>query len=128
MLQGLCNQAVNQVIRDYEDNNYVFTNVTQIYENTLPGSAIRRVVIASYANNPHEGASLYEEREKTLLECPEFLLDLTKALSERLGGVLSWNFPSHRQILNQCQYHHHATGDKCIRVSEEASTQCSQTR
>lgn len=122
MLQGLCNQAVNQVIRDYEDNNYVFTNVTQIYETTLPGSALRRVVIASYMNNPHEGASLYEEQEKTFLECPEFLLDLTKALSERLGGVLSWNFPSHRQILNQCQYHHHATGEKCIRVSEEAPT------
>ena len=121
--KALCNQAVNQVIRDYEDNNFVFTNIAQIYDNTLPGSALRRVVIATYINKPKESASLYEEEEKSFLECPEFLLDLTKALSVASGGWRSLKLilGKCRKTSDPCHYHHHATGEKCTKATGQAS-------
>lgn len=111
------------MIRGYEDDNFVFINIAQIYDNTLPGSALRGVVIATYINKPKESVSLYEEEEKSVLECPEFLLDLTKALSVASGG---WRSPKlklgkFRKTSDPCHYHHRATGEKGTEATGQAS-------
>ena len=110
------------MIRDYEDDNFVFTNIAQIYDNTLPGSTLRRVAIATYINEPKESVSLYEE-ENSVLECPEFLLDLTKALSVASGGwrSLKLKWGKFRKTSDPCHYHHHATGEKCTEATAQAS-------
>lgn len=74
----LKNQTVNQVIRDYEDDNFVFTNVAQTYDNTLPGLALRRVVIATYINKPKESVSLCEKEENSFWNVQSFCPTLPK--------------------------------------------------
>lgn len=97
-MPALCNHAVDGLIKKQEQN-----------KNTLPDSLLRKTVLA-YLCTPAQIETVLEKYPQSLLDCPEFLLDYTRALVKDIT-----KYPKHapRRISDPCQYHRHADGERC---------------
>ena len=110
-MPALCNDSIDLVIRHYEKENLMVASIRRMYKETAPGSPLRRVVVATYVHYfPGESLAAYLDKYATvLLNCPEFLLDLTKAFSVDQGMAKSTPLATIR-----CEFHQHAEGEeKC---------------
>ena len=69
---------------------------------------MRKVVLATYVQRPKSNQNIYDTNRDFYTACPEFLLDLTKALESYRKIPSSWH------IRDPCQYHEHAKDEeKC---------------
>ena len=106
----LCNQAVDNLIKLYLEKRHLFCNVTRIYNKSLPGSPLRRVLLATWTDRPLRKVEVLGKNADNFQECPVFLSDLSKALVEKSGPPKS-DTP---QVPDPYQYHFHAEGEvKC---------------
>lgn len=103
----LCNDAVDLLIKDYEEEHAMCTNPALVYEETPAGSPLRRVLLAIYLGNPAQSQEVLRACATKLKEYPEFLLEYGSAVTEMLSEV----FPG-RHIANPCQYHRHEDGEQ----------------
>ena len=110
-MPALCNHAVDGLIKKYEQtNNVIIGSFVHLYKNTLPDSLLRKTVLATYLCTPAQIKTVLEKYPQSLLDCPEFLLDCTRALVKE-----TTKYPKNdpRRILDPCRYHRHADGEKC---------------
>ena len=113
-MAALCNATLDEIIRLYEMKGNVLAEPLQyIYENTLPSSPLRGLVMATYTTQPKILTGLFRAHREYFLDCPEFLLEFSREMIKshtnrpEIGG-------SYRHIANPCQYHRHADGEaKC---------------
>ena len=106
----LRNGIINLLIRIYQKHgNFVLAkNIARVYKNTPADSPLRKLIVATYVLRPKANDDLYEANRSFYLACPEFLLDLTKALDKDRKKPSLWH------IEDPCQYHEHAeTEHKC---------------
>ena len=107
----LRNQAVDNLVKLYLEKRHPFCNVTRIYNKSLPGSPLRRVLLATWTDRPLRKVEVLGKNADNFQECPTFLFDLSKALVEKSGPPKS-DTP---QVPDPCQYYFHAEGEtKCI--------------
>lgn len=110
-MPGLCNAAVDRVIQRYEKNGMRPQNFCKIYENTVAGSPLRRLLVAIYTLIPSNTGAMLDKCSVRSLACPEFLLDVSKALSSAVCNLTPPTASNNRRIADPCQYHQHAEGE-----------------
>lgn len=104
----LCNNAIDRLIRHFnEQGNLMTPFLPVVYQRTPANSPLRKLVIACYIRWDGDLTALLNDHSYTILQCPEFLMDLSKVLASRRVKPLPSNV-----ILNMCQYHQHAEGEK----------------
>ncbi|KAL9639760.1 MAG: hypothetical protein Q9164_000731 [Protoblastenia rupestris] len=110
----LCNEAINGIIHRYEHHNAIYHNLPNVYNNTLEGSALRRVMVAIYVNQPVAMAEFYARFKGNLGACSEFLIDVIKALSEGYDKFSKPGKVKARYITDRCRFHQHAERNSCV--------------
>ena len=109
-MPALCNHAVDGLIKKYEQtNNVIIGSFAHLYKNTLPDSLLRKTVLATYLCTPAQIETVLDKHPQSLLDCPEFLLDYTRAL---VKDTTKYPKNDPRRMLDPCQYHRHADGEK----------------
>ncbi|KAL9126252.1 MAG: hypothetical protein Q9217_004665 [Psora testacea] len=110
----LCNEAVNGIIHRYERYNAIYNNPKHVYHHTPPASPLRRVMVAIYVKHPTSMMDVYDRFSDDMAACPEFLLDVIKALSLRYEkGFKPAKVGKAREIMDRCQFHRHGDGEMC---------------
>ncbi|KAL2050169.1 hypothetical protein ABVK25_009530 [Lepraria finkii] len=99
-ISTLRNQAVDNLIKLYLEKRHPFCNVTPIYNKTLPGSPLRRVLLATWTDRPLRKVEVPGKNADNFQECPAFLSDLNKAPVEKSGPPKS-DTP---RLPDPCQY------------------------
>ncbi|KAI9684971.1 MAG: hypothetical protein M1820_010863 [Bogoriella megaspora] len=95
----------------YEVNAYSISanNIRSIYENTIPESKLRKLIVDLWAQYLHLDA-VDEEVSNALV--PAFLWDLARAVDRHYFGVLLGDYPRHPTD-RICSYHEHGEGEHC---------------
>lgn len=115
-MPALCNAALDEIIRLYEDTNKVSPDLAYIYDSTPRDSQLRKVVLATYTAHPKHLNEILEnqEIEALFLTCPEFLLGISRLLSNSFSAIQQMKpMPQGkaRHIEDPCQYHRHEEGE-----------------
>lgn len=101
-----------QLIRDFEEEGVVETNMAFVYRKTVDGSHLRRFFVAIITCVLARSEVFMQKYAETTWECPQFLMDANKALFQIIQGKI--NPPNSRHIANPCQCQQHDEGEgKC---------------
>ncbi|KAL9104661.1 MAG: hypothetical protein Q9163_000404 [Psora crenata] len=110
----LCNEAIDGIIHRYEQHSVVYQhNFKHIYKNTPVGSELRRVLVAIYVSQPTEMMGLYDRMADERVACPEFLVDVIKALAVGYEKAVKPAKGKARCIIDRCRFHRHEGGGSC---------------
>ncbi len=102
----LCNKVTDAIVQRFQLKNKLLHMVGRVYKNTLPGSPLRKLAVATWVQHQRTLEQLSDEHNAELLACPEFVLDLAK------GYAVRGTRPKKCRIPDPCQYHQQGKGEK----------------
>ena len=101
----LCNSVIDAIVHNFEEDNIVITHsIRRVYNGTLEGSPLRKLIIATYINDPDDISNFLSKNSECFMACPQFLLDLAKAYEFKTKRTLQV-LTKLRRIENVAQYY-----------------------